>query len=408
MHRFSFHTFFLIGIFVSLSCFTLNAQDYDSYLTQAQSLARSYLIVDTHIDVPYRLWNQRQTGQEMDDVSGSTKGGDFDYFRAVEGGLNTPFMSIYIPSIYQRIGGAKEFADKRIDLVDSLAKAHKELFAVPKNTKQVEKLFRNGIMAMPMGMENGAGIEDDIKLIKYFYKRGVRYITLTHSEDNRICDSSYDTTRTWNGLSPFGRKVVKEMNRLGMMIDVSHVSDSTFYQVLELTNKPVIASHSSCRKYIPGFERNMNDDMIRAMAKNRGVIQINFGSTFIDSTSKEAFDARWKALRKFLLESGAEYGDSASNAFLQQYDDKNGGMPYSTVQRVADHIDHVVKLAGVDHVGFGSDFDGVGDSLPIGLKDVSMYPNLIAELLRRSYKPDDIRKICGENLMRVWKANEKG
>jgi membrane dipeptidase len=197
------------------------------------------------------------------------------------------------------------------------------------------------------------------------------------------------------------------MNRIGMMIDVSHVSDSTFFQVLALTSKPVIASHSSCRKFVPGFERNMNDDMIRAMAANGGVIQINFGSTFIDSASRNGFDARRAALRQFLLESDAEWGDSASNTFLAQYDETHGGKPYSTVQRVADHIDHVVALAGVDHVGFGSDFDGVGDSLPIGLKDVSMYPNLIAELLRRDYKPEDIRKMCGENLMRVWKANER-
>ncbi|MFK7970293.1 MAG: dipeptidase [Bacteroidia bacterium] len=396
----------LLFILVAIAGFGYAQESYEPFLEKAESIARSSLIVDTHIDVPIRLWQQRNRNTGPDDVSDRTEGGDFDYVRCIEGGLNAPFMSIYIPAIYQRVGGAKRFADGLIDMVDSLAAAHPQLYRVAKRTKHVEKAFQKGIIALPMGMENGAGIEGDLKLLKYFYKRGIRYITLTHSEDNRICDSSYDTTGTWNGLSTFGRKVVPEMNRLGIMIDISHVSDSAFYQVLALTQKPVIASHSSCRKYIPDFERNMNDDMIKKLGDNGGVIQINFGSTFVDSASRNGFDRRRAAIRQFLLESEAEWGDSTCNAFIADYDQKQGGLPFSNVQRVADHIDHVVKLAGVDHVGFGSDFDGVGDSLPIGLKDVSMYPNLIAELLRRGYSTEDIRKFCGENIMRVWKANE--
>jgi membrane dipeptidase len=246
---------------------------------------------------------------------------------------------------------------------------------------------------------------DDLANVEYFHKRGIRYITLTHSKVNQICDSSYDTIRTWNGLSPFGVDVVKEMNRVGIMVDISHVSDSTFYQVMKLTKAPCIASHSSGRKFVPDFERNMDDDMIRMMGKNNGVICINFGSTFIDGDLRKKQDEDRAKLSSILTDKGLEFGDEAAKPIIEEFR-KNNPRLYSDVEMVANHIDHVVKLAGIDHVGFGSDFDGVGDSLPVGLKDVSQFPNLIYVLLQRGYSEEDIAKICYKNVFRVWRDVE--
>jgi membrane dipeptidase len=251
-----------------------------------------------------------------------------------------------------------------------------------------------------MGMENGSPVGNSLDNIKYFYDRGIRYITLTHSKDNQICDSSYDSLHKWNGLSPFGAEVVREMNRVGIMVDISHVSDSAFYDVLAVTSEPVIASHSSCRHFTPGFERNMSDDMIRALGENGGVIQINFGATFLDSVAREnqsILEGLIADLKKVNLTSR----DPESRELIAKTG-KSELELYSTVDRAADHIDHVVQLTGIDHVGLGSDFDGVDDSLPIGLKDVSEYPNLIYALLKRGYSTEDIEKICYKNIFRVW------
>jgi membrane dipeptidase len=249
-------------------------------------------------------------------------------------------------------------------------------------------------------------VGDDLANVKYFYDRGIRYITLTHGKDNQICDSSYDTTRTWNGLSPFGRTVVQEMNKVGIMVDISHVSDSTFYQVMKLSKVPCIASHSSCRAFTPGFIRNMSDDMIKLLGKNNGVIQINFGSTFLDSTVRAANEANRKKLQVLLDEKKLKFSDSLAKPIIEEYQKLNPSL-FADVETVANHIDHVVKLAGINHVGIGSDFDGVGDSLPTGLKDVSQYPNLIYVLLKRGYTEEDIEKICYKNVWRVWSAVEE-
>ena len=250
-------------------------------------------------------------------------------------------------------------------------------------------------------MENGAPIGNDIANVKYFYDRGIRYITLTHGKDNQICDSSYDTLNTWNGLSPFGEEVVREMNRVGIMVDISHVSDSTFYDVLKITNAPVIASHSSLRYFTPGWQRNMSDDMVKALKENGGVIQINFGSTFLDSAVSKINTENRQKLQALLKEKGLGMRDEAAKLVIEEFRKENPSL-YADVKTVADHIDRVVQLAGIDHVGIGSDYDGVGDSLPTGLKDVSQFPNLIYELLRRGYSPEDIENICYKNVWRVW------
>ncbi|MBW3546434.1 MAG: dipeptidase, partial [Bacteroidetes bacterium] len=246
---------------------------------QAKVLARRFLILDGHVDLPYRLQNNKA------DVSEQTADGDFDYVRAKAGGLNAPFMSIYIPAAYEKNGGGKALADRLIGMVEQLIKDHPDKFAPAHASAQVRENFKKGLISLPLGMENGTPIAGKLENLDYFYDKGIRYITLAHSKSNHICDSSYDPDRRWGGLSPFGKEVVQHMNRLGIMVDVSHISDSAFYQVLRITKAPVIASHSSCRHFTPGFERNMSDKMIKALARNGGVIQINFGSTFIAQES---------------------------------------------------------------------------------------------------------------------------
>ncbi|RMG73927.1 MAG: membrane dipeptidase [Bacteroidetes bacterium] len=364
-------------------------------------------MVDGHVDLPYKMQIRGfRLAKTYLDPSGAAPEGDFDYPRTQAGGLDAPFMSIFVPSDRQtRPGAAKALADSLISMIEGLCAEHPDKFVLAHSPAAVEAAFAAGKVALPMGMENGAGIEDNLANLAHFHKRGIRYITLTHSKDNLICDSSYDTTHTWNGLSPFGAEVVREMNRLGIMVDISHVSDSAFYDVLSLAKVPVIASHSSCRAFTPGFERNMSDDMIRKMGENGGVIMINFGSTFVDSVSRQRFDEMDAALHAWADEHEANEGDSAYEAYRTAYIAEHGS-PYADVERVADHIDHVVQLIGVDYVGFGSDFDGVGDSLPRDLKDVGDYPKLIAELLRRGYTEADLEKICGGNLLRVWREVE--
>jgi len=374
---------------------------------KANRLAQEYIITDGHVDLPYRLkiQNFRLTKDYLG-IPIETDDGDFDYKRAKEGGLDAPFMSIYLPSgLQQEKGASRRLADSLITMIESIASIHPSYFEMAYSVKDCKRIAKEGKIALPMGMENGSGIEDDLSLIKHFKDRGISYITLTHAKDNLICDSSYDTTGTWSGLSPYGEEVVHEMNRVGIMVDISHVSDLTFYDVMDLTDVPVIASHSSCRKYTPGFERNMDDAMIKRLGEEQGVIQINFGSSFLDKEVADRIDDSRKELGALLEEKGLSWRDEAAKEIMDQYQ-KDHPVLLSDVKMVANHIDHVVSIAGVDHVGLGSDYDGVGDTLPRGLKDVSQYPNLIKELLERGYSDDDIAKICYKNVFRVWSAVE--
>jgi membrane dipeptidase len=366
---------------------------------QAYELAHKFIITDGHIDVPWRL------NDGYEDLSIRTKTGDFDYIRAKEGGLDAPFMSIYVPSSYQETGGAKEKADSLIDLVSRIADDHPDKFEVATSVADVNRIFGDGKIALPMGMENGAPILDDLSNVQYFYDRGIRYITLTHGKDNLICDSSYDTTNTWGGLSPFGREVVKEMNRVGIMVDISHVTDEVINQVLDMTDVPVIASHSSCRHFTPGFERNMGDAEIVRLKENGSVIQINFGSSFVTQESQEKENKNRERIMAYAKENGLKRGDEKLKSYWEKVSKENP--IYADISDVINHFDRVVALVGIDHVGIGSDYDGVGDSLPYGLKDVASYPNLIFHLLKRGYSEEDIEKICYKNVWRVWSAVEE-
>ncbi len=375
----------------------------------ADEIAHKYIIADGHVDLPYRLKILNFRFQkEMLGIPIESEEGDFDYMRAKKGGLDAPFMSIYIPASYQSDGepeSAKVFADSLIDMVQGVINLHPDNFTTGYSTAEVEAAFKAGKLALPMGMENGAPILNDLANVDYFAKRGIRYITLTHSKDNQISDSSYDTTATWNGLSPFGKTVVPAMNKAGIMVDISHVSDSAFYQAIELSSVPVIASHSSLRHYTPEWERNMNDDMLRVLGENDGVIMINFGSTFLDKKVKDANNANRDKLNALLEDKGLKQSDDAAEPIVEAFKKENPSL-YSDVDMVVNHIERAVKIAGINNVGIGSDFDGVGDSLPTGLKDVSKYPNLIYALLKKGFSEEDIAKICSGNIIRVWKAVE--
>lgn len=362
---------------------------------QAGEIARRALIIDGHIDLPYRMTKFEE------DVAGVTIGGDFDYPRAIAGGLNAPFMSIYIPSDRQEIpGAAKALADSLIDMVEEMARRAPDKFAIARSAREVRRHQQLGLVSLPMGMENGAPIEtlDDVR---HFHERGIRYVTLTHARDNHICDASYDSTRTWGGLSPFGEEVVDSMNRMGIIVDVSHLTDSTIYQVLRRSRAPVLATHSSARHFTPGWERNMSDDLIQELADRDGVIMISFGSTFLRGAYQEA--SRSLGDRIDALLAGIDPGTREGALAREEMRKAN---PIGTLEDVADHIDHVVALVGIDHVGLGSDYDGV-TALPAGLQDVSTYPDLIAELLLRGYKEEDIEKILGGNALRVWEDVER-
>jgi len=373
-------------------------QDTD-WATSARMLAQKALIVDTHIDVPYRL----QDGWV--DVTVATKGGDFDYKRARQGGLNVAFMSIYTPAELEAEGGSFRLANELIDSVEAIAGRAPKKFAMVDTAGEAVKAKTVGLIGLALGMENGAPIEGKLENLAFFYQRGIRYITLTHSLSNHISDSSYDENRPWQGLSPFGKDVVAEMNRLGIMVDISHVSDQAFFQVIEISKAPVIASHSSARHFTPGFERNMSDEMIQALADNGGVIQINFGSSFLTPEAQAWMKAKGESEKAWLKETGFVEDSPEAKAWELGYREQFP-FPYAAVSDVADHIDHVVGLTGIQSVGIGSDFDGVGDSLPEGLKDVSFLPALIEELLRRDYSKEQIEAILGGNLIRVWRKVE--
>lgn len=365
-------------------------------------IAATSIIVDTHIDVPYRMIKQPE------DVSEATEFGQFDYPRAVAGGLNAAFMSIYTPASYaEEPGKSWDFANGLIDMVEGFVADAPDKFAIATSVDEVRRHFEAGLISLPLGMENGSPIEGELARLDHFYERGIRYITLCHSLSNRIADSSYDDNKRWQGLSEFGVDVVRRMNELGIMVDVSHISDDAFRDVMANTAVPVIASHSSARHFTPGWERNMSDEMIRQLADNGGVIMINFGSAFLSDAARRYSSDRSDALATY-REANPRLDDEAlETTFTEEYEATHGSYPYATLDDVLDHIDHVVELTGgVEHVGLGSDYDGVGDSLPTGLKDVSDFPNLVGGLRERGYTDDEIRQILGENLLRVWSEVE--
>lgn len=374
-------------------------EDAISLHERAVRLTQKYGVIDTHIDAPGRLHDS------LADVSRASTIGEFDYERARQGGLQVPFMSIYTSSGLEGTGRAKPLADTLIDIVEGLVRRSPDKFVIVKSVADVQRYAGSGKVLLALGMENGSPLEGKIENLRYFYDRGIRYLTLAHAKWNHLSDGSYDTERHWNGLSPFGRHVVAAMNRMGIMVDISHLTDSAATQVLRLSSAPVIASHSSCRFFTPGFERNISDTLIRQVAAGRGVVQVTFGSYFLNTETTHQGDEQERVFLQYLRENHVDASDTLARQYMVRYR-REHPLKRGTVADVADHIDHVVRLVGVDYVGIGSDFEGVG-TLPEGLEDVSRYPNLIEELLRRGYTDEMIQKICSGNLLRVWSAVER-
>ncbi|MES2670940.1 MAG: dipeptidase [Pseudomonadota bacterium] len=364
----------------------------------ARKLAQDAVIVDTHIDSPTELmkgWLDLGEAQPR----------EFDFPKARTGGLDVAFMSIYTSPGQDDDGTAEAVANRMIDAVEKTARDNPEKFALLRSPRDVEALRRRGLVLLPLGMENGAPIGDDLGKLAFFFDRGIRYITLAHSANNRIADSSYAQDKKWNGLSPFGRDVVAKMNRLGMMIDVSHLSDAAVAQAVELSRTPVVATHSALRHFTPGFERNLSDELAKAIAAKGGVIQIPFGNAFVDTASAAQTQAYFVAYNDYQRQRTAGTTTQTVAEFDAEWDKAHPPLPVK-MEAVLDQIDYGVKLVGVDHIGIGSDFDGVGGALPEGLKTVADFPNLIAGLQARGYRDADIRKILGGNVLRVWRRVE--
>lgn len=355
-------------------------------------LSRELLIVDGHIDLPDRLRSNPQNPAESTTY-------DFDFPKALAGGLNAAFMAVYIPAGVQH-GASKPYALRSIASIERLAEDHPEKFRLIGNSSSLLEFKPEGPILLALGMENGSALEGDLENLSLFYGLGIRYITLTHSRNNEICDSSTDSPARWGGLSPFGRNLIEAMNRHGIMIDLSHASDGTFYQILKLSRSPVIASHSGCRALAPNVVRNLSDDMLCALVPNGGLVMVNFGSYFLNAESHRA----WSKIYRMAWGQGMGEDHPAVLAYMDSLQAKID--LYRSVQDVADHIDHVVRIAGIEHVGLGSDFDGLGRGLPKNLKSAADYPKLIAELHKRGYNREQISAVCGGNLMRVWSRVE--
>lgn len=371
----------------------------DRLWAEALRIHREAIVVDTHSDVTSRMLD------EGFDIGRRASDGHMDIPRMKEGGIDAEFFAIYVAARYAREGGAARRALDMIDVVYRALERYPNDLELALSAADIRRIARAGKIAVLMGIEGGHAIEDSLGALRMFYRLGVRYMTLTHTNTNNWADSSGDQPRH-NGLTEFGRQVVREMNRLGMLVDISHVSDKTFYDVLETTRAPVIASHSSARA-LTNIPRNMSDDMLRALARNGGVVMVNFGSSFVDQSYTEAVAQRRERLRPQLDALRARYANDPVR--LRQETEqllRAHPVPRPPLSRLIDHIDHIVTVAGIDHVGLGSDFDGV-DSLPEGLDDCSKLPLITYELLKRGYREPEIKKILGENFLRVFARAEE-
>lgn len=380
---------------------------------RAERLHRQSIVIDTHNDITSPLLDDGfDLAMHGDDPNAKIKT-HTDLRRMKAGGLGAEFFAIYVGKEFvnkkpSEGGGAARRALDVIDVVKEQIRRHPESLEAASTAADIRRIVRSGKIAALMGIEGGHAIEDSLPALRMFYKLGVRYMTLTHTNTNDWADSEGDINNTsgthHNGLTDFGRDVIREMNRIGMMVDISHVADKTFYDVIATTRAPVIASHSSARA-IASHPRNMSDDMLRAVAKNGGVVMVNFYDGFLDPRKAEL------ALRSRTMEDElrAKYPNDPKRVQdeIEAWRKANdpGRTPLSVLM---DHIDHIVKVAGIDHIGIGSDFDGVPfTGLPEGMEDISKLPTLTYELMKRGYSDADIRKFLGENLLRVMSQVER-
>ncbi|PYQ13703.1 MAG: hypothetical protein DMF80_14495 [Acidobacteria bacterium] len=380
----------------------------DDVTARAARLHRDAIVVDSHEDVPDAL-----AGKWADlAVEGATK--HFDIPRAKRGGLTAPFFAVYVPASYADAGAARVALD-RIDMVQRVVAAHPDDLVAGSSVADVRRAKREGRIAVLMGIEGGHAIEDSLGALRDFHRLGVRYMTLTHTNSNHWADSAGnffaprfdpESYRLHHGLTGFGRAVVREMNRIGMMVDVSHVSDETIDDVLETSRAPVFASHSSCRA-LSALPRNLTDDQIRRIAARSGVVMINVSSVFLDQATVEAARARLDALQESADRIRRQYEGDPRRA-QAEIDKLADALPHPAVPlaRVVDHIEHAMKIAGPDAVGLGTDFDGMSDP-PAGLEDVSRLPRITEELLRRGHSEDEVRNVLGESFLRFFARVEE-
>jgi membrane dipeptidase len=352
-------------------------------------------VLDSHCDTPSQILRLRDLALDNDHAH-------VDFPKLRRGGVDGAFFALYVPSSMDSETGF-DYTMRMLDGVERMVASNSDIAAFACDESQAQSNKESSLFSIFLGLENGAPLSNDLSRVKYLYDRGVRYITLCHSSDNQICDSCASDHKTWGGLSQFGRQLVEEMNRLGILVDVSHISDSSFYDVLECSSKPVVATHSCCRS-LCNHPRNMSDDMIRSLAEAGGVIQINFYPLFLDENFSD-----------ILTESGImERGESVEREFINdpsdrvkraawnRIQDELQALPRPSFRKIADHIDHVVEIAGIDHVGIGSDYDGI-EVTPEGLEDISMLPRLFEELRSRGYSESDIIKIAGGNFFRIFR-----
>ncbi|MEZ5290021.1 MAG: dipeptidase [Vicinamibacterales bacterium] len=358
------------------------------------------IVVDTHDDTTQRL-----VFDKTFDIGDRHADGNIDIPRMREGGLDALFFSIWVPS---SVTGpiAVTRAMQQIDAVREAVRTHADVMALATTAAEVRAMVAQGKIAALMGVEGGHMIDDDLGILRDFYRLGVRYMTLTHFQNNHWADSSTDTP-LHHGLTDFGKEVVREMNRLGMMVDVSHVADSTFRDVIVLSTAPVIASHSSARA-IADHPRNMTDDMMKALAGNGGVIMINFEVSFLSEENRLASEKGGGVVAALDRMSATCGGDEACStletARITREAMEKGTLPRVSWEAIVDHIDHAVKVAGVDHVGLGSDFDGA--TMPFGMEDASKLPRITEALMAKGYSAEDVTKILGGNILRVMEAVE--
>jgi membrane dipeptidase len=367
---------------------------------RALKLQRSSIVVDTHNDILSIMFDENY------DIGQSSVGKyHTDIARMREGGLSAEFFSVYVDRTYAQNGGAARRALDLIDLVYRAAEKYPNDLVMSYSVADIRRAKKAKKIAALMGIEGGHAIENSLMALRDFYRLGIRYMTLTHNNTNDWADACCDASKH-NGLSDFGKEVVREMNRIGMLVDISHVSDKTMSDVLDISTAPVIASHSSARA-LADRPRNIPDELLRRIAKNGGVVMINFYPIFLDQKAIDASaarDARLKPQRDALREQFK----NDPKRLEEELDKLNAAnpLPPTPFSVLVDHFDHVAKVAGVDHVGIGSDFDGI-PYLPEGIKDIAELPHLTYELLRRGYSEGDVRKILGENFLRAFAAAER-
>jgi len=405
-------TFALLGALTSMGTVGAQTTPATDLAARARKIHAEAIVLDTHIDTTQRLmqpgWNffERHEPNARGQRGPGARGNHVDYPRMREGGLDGLFFSIYMAGSVTGPVAVKRSLEQ-IDAVRRLAETRPDAMVLATTAAEIRAAHQAGKIAALMGMEGGHMIDESLPVLRDYARLGVRYLTLTHSLNTTWADSSGDKP-VHDGLTAFGRDVVRELNRLGVMVDVSHIADKTFEDALATSRAPLLASHSSCRA-LTGHARNMTDAMIKALAEKGGVIQINYLNSYIDEPLRLAEEARRPqvdAIRKAMAEKypGPENAEKRMMETIAAVGALQPPLPVAQWERIVDHIDHAVKIAGVDHVGLGSDFDGA--SMPEGMEDVTRLPKITEELLRRGYTEPQIKGILGENLLRLMEKVE--